>query len=80
MSDVRETTNKLLELCEEDMLDYKQVLLSALCFMSEADVAKMAKMNGLLDWEDEDPDEDEEVWDDLPTPSLSSLGFSRNWK
>ncbi len=81
MSDVRKTTNKLLELVEEGVLDVNYVLRAALSYLSEADVHAMAEKNELLDWEDENPDDevrDEE--DDFPLPSMSSMGLSRNWK
>ena len=54
----RRTTNKLLELCEEGALDTYQVLLAALSYMSESDVADMAESNEFLEDENEEDDED----------------------
>lgn len=47
-------TNKLLELVEEGVLDSKTVLLAALSYMSEADVADMAHCNEFVEEEEED--------------------------
>lgn len=51
----RKVTNAVLEMVEEGLLDPKQVLLSCLVYMSEDEVADMARREGLL--EDEDDDE-----------------------
>ena len=56
----RRTTNKLLELCEEGALDTYQVLLAALSYMSESDVADMAESNELLEADEEDDEDSDE--------------------
>jgi hypothetical protein len=52
----RKVTNQLLELIEEGILDAQTVLEACLQYMSEADVADMARSNDLL-IEEEDDDE-----------------------
>ena len=67
----RKTTNLLLELMEEGVIDPKDLVRSCLAYMSEADVTDMALCEEYLD-EDEDEDEegeedeedDEEDWDE----------------
>lgn len=44
----RATTNKILEMVDEGLLNARDVLLMALKWMSEDDVAAMAKANELL--------------------------------
>jgi hypothetical protein len=56
----RRTTNKLLELCEEGVLDTYQVLLAALNYMSESDVADMAESNEFLEADEEEDEDDED--------------------
>ena len=51
----RKSTNKIMELIDEGMLDKDEVLLTALNYLSEADVTEMAYKN---DWIDEDKDTD----------------------
>ena len=55
MSDVREITNKLVELCEEGLLPWQDVALACLGYMSEDHVADMASDNYFI--EDEEDDE-----------------------
>lgn len=43
-----ETTNRILEMVDEGLLDAKAVLLMALKWMSEDEVKAMAKANELL--------------------------------
>ena len=57
---VREVTNKILEMIDEHLLDPKDVVLMALKWMSEDDVAEMAKANELFVEVTED-EEDREV-------------------
>ena len=45
MSDVRKATNKILEMVEEGVLDKDMVIMSCLNYMSEDDVADMARIN-----------------------------------
>ena len=44
----RETTNRILEMVDAELLDAKAVLLMALKWMSEDEVKAMAKANELL--------------------------------
>ena len=51
----RATTNKILEIVDEGLVNARDVLLMALKWMSEDDVKAMAKANELLEEvEDED--------------------------
>lgn len=59
MKTTRKVTNQLLQLVEDGILDPQVVLEACLNYMSEADVADMAHCNELLDYKDEDEDEDE---------------------
>ncbi len=45
MSNVREATDKILELVEQGILDKDTVIMSCLKYMSEDDVADMAHCN-----------------------------------
>jgi len=54
----REATNKLLELVEEGLLDRDAVILAAVNYLSEDDVADMCRINDFFDLEDEDEDDD----------------------
>ncbi len=60
---VRETTNRVLEMIEEGLLDPKQVVLMCLKWMSEDEVKEMCKANEI----DLDPRND----DDYPFMSES---------
>jgi hypothetical protein len=55
-TETRKATNRLLELVDEGVLNARDVLAAALCYMSEYDVADMAHVNELL-VEDEEPDD-----------------------
>lgn len=44
---------RVLEFCEEGLLSWEEVAVMALGFMSDAEVAEMARLNE-LDLEDED--------------------------
>jgi len=61
---VREATNKILEMVDDGILDKDMVIMACLKYMSEDDVADMAHCNEFFlneeDEEDEDEDEDEE--------------------
>ena len=80
MSDVRQATDKILEMVEEGILDKDMVIMSCLKYMSEDDVADMAQMNEFFpmpDEEDEDDEEDEEDdWDGSNYPKDNPLGES----
>lgn len=56
----RKITNKILELVDDGVLDARTALLAALCYMSEDDVADMARCNELV----ADDDDDEDAADD----------------
>lgn len=56
----RETTNKILEMIDQSVLDPKDVVLMCLKWMSEDEVAEMAKANE-LDLEQEEEFADLEV-------------------
>jgi hypothetical protein len=51
---MREATNKILEMVEEGILDRDTVIMAALKYMSEDDVADMAHANEFFDEEDYD--------------------------
>lgn len=52
---VRETTNKILEMIDDGLLNPRDAVLMCLKWMSEDEVTKMAKANELLEEvEDED--------------------------
>lgn len=48
MVEVRQTTNKVRELAEEGMISWRDLAEMALSWMSEDDVADMARANDLL--------------------------------
>ena len=56
MSDVRQATDKILEMVEEGILDRDTVIMSCLKYMAEDEVADMAQMNEFFPM----PDEEEE--------------------
>lgn len=49
MSETRKVTNKLLEMIEDGLLDKDTLIMACLKYMSEADVADMARINEFLD-------------------------------
>jgi hypothetical protein len=51
---VRKVTNQIFDMLEEGVLDKDAVILACLKYMSEADVADMAHINGFTDEEDYD--------------------------
>jgi len=59
MVNVRQATEKVLEMVEEGILDKDTVIMSCLKYMSEDDVADMAQMNDFfINEEEDDNDED----------------------
>jgi hypothetical protein len=54
----RETTNKLLEMVDEGLLDARTLALACLKYMSEDEVEDMARANEFLEDEEEEEDED----------------------
>jgi len=59
MTDVRQATNRVLEMVEEGVLDKDTVIMSCLKYMSEDDVADMAQMNEFF-YDDSEEDEDDD--------------------
>jgi len=59
MSNVREATDKILELVEQGILDKDTVIMSCLKYMSEDEVADMAHCNEFF-LDDEEFDEEDE--------------------
>ena len=55
MYNVRESTNKVIELAEEDMISWKDLAIMCLHYMSEDDVKDMVCCEALFD-NDEDGD------------------------
>ena len=53
----REITNRIYEDMDEGILDPRSVAEACMSYMSESDVAEMARMNEFFPWDDED-DED----------------------
>ena len=64
---MREYTNRLLEMIEEDMLDPIKVVEMCLNYMSEDEVKDMCQSNDLSDYmfdsDDDDDDRSELPWD-----------------
>ena len=58
MVNVRQATDKILEMVEEGILDKDTVIMSCLKYMSEDDVADMAHCNEFFLEEDEEEFED----------------------
>lgn len=56
VSNVRQATIKIIELCEEGILSWESVALASLRYMPEDDVADMAHDNG---WIEDEGDQDE---------------------
>ena len=54
--DVRANTNKLIEMAEEQIISWQSIAEASLMYMSETDVADMAR---LYKWVEDDEDEDE---------------------
>lgn len=60
--ETRKATNKILEMIEEGVLDRDTVIMAALKYMSEDDVAEMARINEMFDIEeDDDTQEDDDA-------------------
>ena len=55
---VREITNQLIELAEEGILSWEDLARTALNWLSEDDVAHMARVNEFIIEEDEEDEED----------------------
>lgn len=59
----RKATDKLLELVDEGVLRAETVVLAALKYMSEDEVADMMHINEFTQFFDEEEDEDEEEYE-----------------
>ena len=70
----RQSTDKILEMVEEGILDKDTVIMSCLKYMSEDDVADMAHSNEFFINEEEEDDEDD--WDGSNYPKDNPLGES----
>ena len=53
---VREATNRALRLCEEGLISYRTLVILALKWMSDDEVAEMLRANELL-YDDEEDNE-----------------------
>ena len=61
---MREATNRILELIEEGVLRPETVVMAALKYMSEDEVADMAHINEFDTFFDEEEEEDDDMeWD-----------------
>jgi len=60
MSNVRQATEKVLEMVEEGILDKDTVIMSCLKYMSEDDVADMAHSNEFFMTTNEEEDDNDE--------------------
>ena len=54
----RTYTNKLFELAENGVISWESIAVSALRYMSEADVQDMAECEGFVDVEDAEEEDD----------------------
>ena len=68
----RKVTNKLIELVEDGALSWEAVARAALCYMSEDDVADMARSNELIADEETEDETDED--EDTATDESRSYG------
>jgi hypothetical protein len=55
----RKITNKLLEMLAEGLLSKDTVIIACFKYMSEDEVADMARINGFLEEEEEEEEEEE---------------------
>jgi hypothetical protein len=58
MTDTRKSTNRLLEMIDEGLIDPKDVVLMCVKFMSESDVDMMCRINEVFEEEEEEYVED----------------------
>lgn len=56
--DVRKTTNRLIELAEDGVISWEDIARTALNWLSEDDVHRMAEVNEFLPEEDTEDEED----------------------
>ena len=68
MSNVRQATNKLIELAEEGVVSWESLALACLRYMSEDEVKDLAESEGFIDLEEEEFEQENEdaddAWDD----------------
>ena len=70
--EVRQATNKILEMIDEQLLDPKAVVMMCLKWMSEDSAAEMAEANELFEIEEEE--EEEEDYGDVSNPYVIFAG------
>lgn len=70
---MRDTTNKILEMIDEGLLDARTVASACLKYMSEDDVEEMASMNEFLEDEHEDEEDDDESY-----PYIINVGMRKD--
>jgi hypothetical protein len=58
IKNMREYTNKLLEMVEEGLLDKDMVIMACMKYMSEDDVKGMMEANEMIEDEEEEDEED----------------------
>jgi hypothetical protein len=73
---MRDTTNKILEMIDEGLLDARAVAQMCLKYMSEDEVADMADANEIFFEDDEDVDEDFEEDEEPDCPYVVFAGKS----
>ena len=72
---VRNTTNKVLSLADEGLISYRTLAEMALKWMSEDDVAEMARANELfIDDEDDEEIEIDSTYHDCSEEELRRMG------
>ncbi len=60
MTDVRQATDRILEMVDEGLLDRDTVIMACLKYMSEDDVADMAHSNEFFMTTNDEEDEDDD--------------------
>jgi len=75
--DVREMTNKLHQYMDEGMLDPRVVADAALSYLSESDVADLARTYELI-WDEDEEDEDEEDEEDWQSHPGGTWGLGED--
>jgi hypothetical protein len=58
MRNTRKITVQLMELADQDILDWQTIAEACLQYMSESEIADMATINGLLPEKDDDEEEE----------------------
>lgn len=61
----REFTNKLLDAVDEGMIDPRDALAAALCYMEESEVKDMCAVNEFFAYEEEEEEEESDPMDDF---------------